>query len=181
MATLGGNLLQRTRCPYFRDPISNCNKRALGSGCDALEGVHRGHAILGTSESCIATHASDAAVALMALDAVVELEGPAGARRIPLEAFYTVPGSTPTIENALLAGELITGVEIAFRARAAPARPTSRCATAPSYEFALVSVAVGLEVRRQPHHGRPSRPGRGGDDPLARARSRGGARRQRRR
>lgn len=145
MATVGGNILQRTRCPYFRDVASRCNKRAVGSGCDALEGVHRGHAILGTSESCIATHPSDAAVALIALDAVLELEGPAGVRRIPLEEFYCVPGSTPTIENELLEHELIVAVEIPF----APAQRRSsylKVRDRASYEFALVSVAAGLEL-----------------------------------
>ncbi len=87
MATVGGNLLQRTRCSYFRDTASRCNKRQPGSGCDAFEGVHRGHAILGTSDACIATHPSDAAVALIALDAVVELSSRGSSRRVPLEEF----------------------------------------------------------------------------------------------
>ncbi len=144
MATAGGNLLQRTRCPYFRDPASRCSKREPGTGCDAFEGVHRGHAILGTSDHCIATHPSDAAVALIALDAVVELSDPGGTRRVPIEEFYIVPGATPSIENVLLKGELITAVEI-------PLGPAQRNATylkvrdRASYEFALVSVAAGLE------------------------------------
>lgn len=144
MATVGGNLLQRTRCPYFRDPVSRCNKRRPGTGCDAFEGVHRGHAILGTSDRCIATHPSDAAVALIALDAVVEVSSPGGTRRIPVEEFYLVPNDTPALENVLLPGELITAVEI-------PLGPAQRNATylkvrdRASYEFALVSVAAGLE------------------------------------
>jgi xanthine dehydrogenase YagS FAD-binding subunit len=144
MATVGGNLLQRTRCPYFRDPASQCNKRNPGAGCDAFEGVHRGHAILGTSEQCIATHPSDAAVALIALDAIVEVSSPGGMRRIPVEEFYLVPNHTPALENVMLPGELITALEI-------PAGPAQRNATylkvrdRSSYEFALVSVAAGLE------------------------------------
>lgn len=144
MATIGGNLLQRTRCTYFRDPAASCNKRATGAGCDAFEGIHRNHAILGTSDACFATHASDAAVAFAALDAIVEVEGPAGTRRIPLEEFYTVPGATPAIENVLVRGELIVAVEIPF----APAQGHSvylKVRDRASYEFALVSVAAGLE------------------------------------
>jgi xanthine dehydrogenase YagS FAD-binding subunit len=144
MATLGGNLLQRTRCPYFRDPAARCNKREPKTGCDALEGVHRSHAILGTSEHCIATHASDAAVALIALDAVVETVGPAGTRRIPLEEFYLVPAETPNLENVLLKDELITAVEIRWdqaQRRSTYLKVRDRA----SYEFALVSVAAGLE------------------------------------
>jgi xanthine dehydrogenase YagS FAD-binding subunit len=144
MASVGGNLLQRTRCPYFRDPSSVCNKRETGAGCDALDGVHRMHAILGTSDACIATHASDAAVALVALDAIVEIEGPAGKRRIPLEQFYVVPGRTPAIENVLVPGELIVAVEIPIAA--AQERSTYlKVRDRASYEFALVSVAAGLE------------------------------------
>ena len=144
MATLGGNLLQRTRCPYFRDPASACNKRERGAGCDALEGFHRVHAVLGTSDSCIATHASDAAVALVALDAVVEILGPAGTRRVSLEKFYAEPKDTPWIENALAPGELIVAVEIAH----APAQRHStylKVRDRASYEFALTSAAAGLE------------------------------------
>jgi xanthine dehydrogenase YagS FAD-binding subunit len=144
MATVGGNLLQRTRCPYFRDPASACNKHRTGDGCDAFEGVHRMHAVLGTSDHCIATHPSDAAVALIALDAIVEIEGPAGTRRVPLEEFYTVPGATPSIENVLVPGELIVAVEIPI----APAQERStylKVRDRASYEFALVSVAAGIE------------------------------------
>ncbi len=146
MATVGGNLLQRTRCTYFRDPAAACNKRREASGCDASEGLHRMHAILGTSDSCFAAHASDAAVALVALDAVVEIEGASGSRRMPLEAFYVPPGRTPWIENALEAGELITAVEVSL----ADARRSSiylKVRDRASYEFALVSVAAGVDVR----------------------------------
>lgn len=144
MATVGGNLLQRTRCPYFRDPAAACNKRRSGDGCDAFEGFHRMHAILGTSEACIATHASDAAIALVALDAVVEIQGPAQTRRIPLQQFYLAPGSTPSVENVLAVDELIVAVEIPI----APAQRNSfylKVRDRASYEFALVSVAAGLE------------------------------------
>lgn len=144
MATAGGNVLQRTRCPYFRDPLGSCNKRDPGSGCDAFEGPHRGHAVLGTSEACFATHPSDAAVALIALDTIVETEGPLGVRRIPLEEFYVVPGATPQIENVLDPGELIVALEIplgAAQRHATYLKVRDRA----SYEFALVSVAAGLE------------------------------------
>ena len=108
MATVGGNLLQRTRCRYYRDLSCACNKRAPGSGCDALDGHHRMHAILGTSEHCIAAHASDLAVALVALDAVVHVRGADGERAVPLTEFYRTPGDTPSVETALEPGELIT-------------------------------------------------------------------------
>ncbi|MGH7327412.1 MAG: FAD binding domain-containing protein [Polyangiaceae bacterium] len=147
MATVGGNLLQRTRCAYFRDPSSACNKRHGGDGCDAFEGYHRMHAILGASDACIATHASDAAVALLALDAIVEVIGSSGTRRVPLEEFYRVPGTTPWLENALEADELITAVEIPL----GPAQQNSvylKVRDRASYEFALVSVAAGLELDR---------------------------------
>src|SRR3954453_9465931 len=112
-ATMGGNLLQRTRCPYFRDVgYSACNKRAPGSGCAAMGGENRWHALLGTSEHCIATHASDVAVALIALDAVVHLTGTHGDRAVALTGFYRNPGDTPDVENDLRPGELITSVEI---------------------------------------------------------------------
>jgi xanthine dehydrogenase YagS FAD-binding subunit len=145
MATMGGNLLQRVRCSYFRDAISPCNKREPGSGCSALEGVNRGHAILGTSERCIATHPSDLAVALVALDAVVHTEGHAGERHIPIDDFFLLPGDTPHIEHPLEHGELIVAIEV-------PALPFARRSLylkvrdRESYEFALVSVAVALDV-----------------------------------
>jgi xanthine dehydrogenase YagS FAD-binding subunit len=145
MATVGGNLLQRTRCTYFRDPSAACNKRRDGDGCDAFEGYHRMHAILGTSDACIATHASDAAVALVALDAIVEVEGRSGTRHVTLEEFYRTPGSTPWIENALEPGELIVAVEIPF-GRAQRNSAYLKVRDRASYEFALVSVAAGLEI-----------------------------------
>src|ERR1700722_5071361 len=107
MATVGGNLMQRTRCYYFYDEASRCNKRAPGSGCDAIGGFNRMHAILGTSEDCIAAHPSDMCVALAALDAIVHVEGPDGERTIPLEAFHLLPGETPHVETALRPDELI--------------------------------------------------------------------------
>src|SRR5215472_8236555 len=111
MASMGGNLCQRVRCSYFRDPTSACNKREPGSGCAALSGFNRGHAILGTSDKCIATHPSDVAVALVALDAIVHSRGPAGARAIPIDDFFLLPGDTPERENPLAHGELITAIE----------------------------------------------------------------------
>ena len=147
MATAGGNLLQRTRCPYFMDPaFGACNKRRPGSGCAALTGFHRTHAVLGASESCVAVHPSDMAVALTILDAVVHVLGADGARRIPVHEFFRLPGGTPQIDNTLRPGELITGIEL----------PASRFAAnswylkvrdRQSYAFALVSVAVGLDIR----------------------------------
>ena len=139
-ATTGGNLLQHTRCPYFYDTAAACNKRAPGSGCDAIGGRNRIHAILGASESCIATHPSDMAVAMMALDATVEVEGPEGARAIPLSDFYRLPGDTPQHETQLTEGEVITAVTL-------PAPPEGRQAylkirDRASYAFALVSVAA---------------------------------------
>jgi len=113
MATTGGNLLQRTRCPYFRDPTSGgCNKRNPGTGCAAMEGHHRMMAILGTSDSCIATHPSDMCVAMTALEAVIHVQGAKGKREIAIGEFYKLPGETPHIENVLEPGDLITHVEL---------------------------------------------------------------------
>ncbi len=145
MATIGGNLLQRTRCGYFRDPVFPCNKRQPGTGCSALTGEHRMHAILGTSEHCIATHASDMAVALVALDASVEIRGLQGARRLPLEHFYLLPGQTPERETVLKHGELIVGVHIPFSSQARRSHYL-KVRDRASYEFALVSAAVALEI-----------------------------------
>lgn len=145
IATIGGNLLQRTRCRYFRDPSCSCNKREPASGCSALHGFHRMHAILGTSEHCIATHGSDLAVALVALDAVVHIRGRGGERAIPLTNFYHPPGDTPHLENVLLHGELITAVEVPFLpvgARSHYLKVRDRA----SYEFALASTAVALSI-----------------------------------
>jgi xanthine dehydrogenase YagS FAD-binding subunit len=112
MATVGGNLLQRTRCSYFYDSESACNKREPGSGCDAVHGFNRGHAVLGTSDSCIATHPSDMAVALAALDATIEVESVRGIRRVLFTRFHRLPGDTPHQETNLAADELITAVEL---------------------------------------------------------------------
>jgi xanthine dehydrogenase YagS FAD-binding subunit len=145
MASMGGNLLQRVRCSYFRDGVSPCNKRAPGSGCSALEGINRGHAVLGTSERCIATHPSDLAVALVALDAVVHTDGPSGARAIPIDEFFLLPGETPHREHPIEHGELIVAIEVP----AAPAARTSlylKMRDRESYEFALASAAVTLRV-----------------------------------
>ncbi|MEV5410827.1 xanthine dehydrogenase family protein subunit M [Thermopolyspora sp. NPDC052614] len=146
MATVGGNLLQRTRCPYFYDHASACNKREPGSGCDALEGFNRGCAILGVSGSCIAAHPSDMCVALAALDAVVEVRGPDGTRRVPLADLYRLPGDTPQVETTLAAADLITAVELPPAPIAANSR-YRKVRDRASYAFALVSVAAALEVR----------------------------------
>src|SRR5262245_51603851 len=112
MASMGGNLCQRTRCAYLRDGVSPCSKRSPGSGCAALDGFNRGHAILGTSEHCIATHPSDVAVALVAFDAVVHTTGPDGARSIPFDDLFLLPGHTPELEHPLTHGELIVAIEV---------------------------------------------------------------------
>jgi xanthine dehydrogenase YagS FAD-binding subunit len=145
MATIGGNLLQRTRCPYFRETSFPCNKRSPGSGCSALAGEHRMHAILGASDACVAVHPSDLAVALVALDAVVHTRGPNGERTIPIDDFYLLPGSAPERETVLQHGELIVGVEVPaspFAARSRYLKVRERA----SYEFALVSTAVAIEL-----------------------------------
>ena len=148
MATMGGNLLQRTRCGYFRDTGFPCNKRAPGSGCPAITGDNRRLAILGGSEHCVATHPSDLAVALTALDAIVELQGAtppgdAGTRRVPLAEFYRVPGDTPQYETVMQPGEIITAIVVpaetaGLRSHYLKVRDRA------SFEFALVSVAVVL-------------------------------------
>jgi xanthine dehydrogenase YagS FAD-binding subunit len=143
MATMGGNLMQRTRCAYFRDPATfpACNKRNPGSGCSAMGGVNRGHAVLGISDSCIATYPGDLAAALTAFDAMVHL----GERRIAVDDFFLLPGTTPEREHAIEPGELITAISI-------PASPVARRSTylkirdRQSYEFAAASAAVGLEL-----------------------------------
>ena len=146
-ATVGGNLLQRTRCAYFYDVSSACNRRAPGSGCDALMGENRQHAILGWSEHCIATHPSDVCVPLVALDAVVELEGPDGPRDIALEVLHSLPGATPEQETALRPGELIVALRLPPEA-AAIARHARylKIRERTSYAFAVVSAAAGLEL-----------------------------------
>ncbi|MFF7049564.1 FAD binding domain-containing protein [Streptomyces griseorubiginosus] len=146
MATIGGNIMQRTRCTYFRDVTADCNKREPGSGCAALRGVNRTHAILGTSDACVATHPSDAAVAFAALEARVHLLGPDGARQVPFADFLLRPGSTPQREQALRSSELITAVEIPALPR--PLRSGYlKVRDRQSYEFALTSAAVALHVR----------------------------------
>ena len=145
MATVGGNLLQRTRCYYFYDTAARCNKREPNSGCDAIGGFNRIHAILGTSESCIATHPSDMCVALAALDAKVFVEGEKGKHEISFTDFHKLPGDTPQIETELQAGELITAIEIPkndFAVNSIYRKVRDRA----SYAFALVSVAAALEV-----------------------------------
>ncbi|MBR0664035.1 xanthine dehydrogenase family protein subunit M [Roseomonas hellenica] len=145
MATVGGNLLQRTRCYYFYDDAAHCNKRKPGTGCDAVEGFNRIHAILGASPSCVATHPSDMCVALAALDAIVHVEGPGGRRSLPFGAFHRLPGDRPDLETALGPAELITAVELP--AGAAGLRSTYRkVRDRASYAFALVSVAAALRI-----------------------------------
>ena len=145
MASIGGNLCQRVRCSYFRDATSPCNKRDPGSGCAALSGFNRGHAILGTSDKCIATHPSDAAVALVALDAIVHTRRANGERAIPIDEFFLLPGDTPEREHPLEHGELITAIEV-------PETPVAcqsvylKFRDRESYEFALVSVAAAVRV-----------------------------------
>ncbi len=146
MATVGGNLLQRTRCTYFRDTTWPCNKRQPGAGCAAIDGYNRSHALLGTSDQCIATHPSDMCVALAALDAVIATEGPNGERRIPFADFYIPYGDDPARENVLHRGELITAVELPdapFFRRSHYLKVRDRAA----FEFALVSVAAALDVQ----------------------------------
>jgi xanthine dehydrogenase YagS FAD-binding subunit len=145
MATLGGNLVQRTRCAYFRDVSYPCNKRVPGSGCAALAGINRGHAVLGTSPACIAVYPSDWAIALAAFDAVVDTLSPRGTRSIPLLDFHRLPGSTPHLETALADDELIVRIRV-------PATTLGKASTyqkirdRQSYAFALTSAAVALDV-----------------------------------
>jgi xanthine dehydrogenase YagS FAD-binding subunit len=145
MATTGGNLMQRTRCYYFYDQAAHCNKRVLGSGCDATGGFNRMHAILGASENCIATHPSDMCVAFAALDAIVHVDGTGGQRTIPFDAFHRLPGDTPHVETNLRPDELITSIQLPVL----PFAKTSRYRKVrdrASYAFALVSVAAALET-----------------------------------
>lgn len=146
VATVGGNLMQHTRCAYFHDTASACNRRDPGAGCDARSGENRGHAVLGWSDSCIATHPSDFCVPLVALDAVVEIEGPDGHRDVPLEDFHLLPGATPERETVLRAGELITGLRLppadSFRAHSRYLKLRERT----SFAFALVSAAAMLRI-----------------------------------
>ncbi|MBB4016424.1 xanthine dehydrogenase YagS FAD-binding subunit [Chelatococcus caeni] len=145
MASMGGNLLQRVRCPYFRMLDAACNKRTPGSGCAAIDGLNAGHAILGTSEHCVATHPSDVAVALVALDATMRVRGPQGERTFPIEELFRLPGDTPHLEHTLAPGELIVELRV-------PGGPDNRRARylkvrdRASYEFALVSAAAILVI-----------------------------------
>ena len=145
LATTGGNLLQRTRCVYFQDVSKPCNKREPGSGCPAREGYHRNLAIFGASEACVATHPSDMAVAMVALDAMVRVLGPSGERSIPLVHFHRLPGDEPQRDTVLDHGELITAVDLpplAFATRSHYRKVRERA----SYAFALVSVAAAIDV-----------------------------------
>lgn len=146
LATTGGNLMQRTRCAYFQDVTKPCNKRSPGSGCAAREGYHRGLAILGHSLSCVATQPSDMAVALAAFDAVVRVDGPVGAREIPLTEFHRLPGDEPRRDTVLEHGELIVAVDLPALAMAARSR-FCKVRDRASYAFALVSVAAAIDVR----------------------------------
>jgi xanthine dehydrogenase YagS FAD-binding subunit len=148
-ATVGGNLLQRTRCGYFYDTASACNKRQPGSGCDARDGENRLHAVLGWSKACIATHPSDFCVPLVALDAVVEIEGRGGRREVALEALYRLPGDTPERESVLEPGDLIVALRLpaeahVFSAHARYLKVRERT----SYAFAIVSAAAALRIER---------------------------------
>jgi xanthine dehydrogenase YagS FAD-binding subunit len=145
MATLGGNVLQRTRCTYFRDVgYAECNKRSPGSGCAAMDGFNRTHAVLGTSESCIATYPGDFAQALVALDATVEISGKSGARTIPFAELHKPPGNSPQVETTLQLGELISGFTINGRW---PRSIYLKTRDRQSYEFALASAAVALDIQ----------------------------------
>jgi xanthine dehydrogenase YagS FAD-binding subunit len=146
MATIGGNLLQRTRCPYFRSEGLACNKRVPGSGCGALSGENRQAALFGTSTSCVAAHASDLAVALMALDADVEVFGAAGRRRFPLPDLYRLPAETPERDTNLATGELITGIHVPNASRFAACSTYLKVRDRASFEFAVVSVAAAVRV-----------------------------------
>ena len=146
-ATVGGNLMQRTRCRYFYDTASACNKREPGAGCDARAGENAGHAVLGWSDACIATHPSDFCVPLVALGAIVEIEGANGRREVPIEAFHLLPGETPDRETVLEAGELIVAVRMPAEAAGYAAHSRYlKVRERTSYAFALVSVAAALEM-----------------------------------
>ncbi len=146
LATTGGNLLQRTRCPYFQDVTTPCNKRDPGSGCSALEGYSRNHAVLGASDDCVAVHPSDMAVGLLALDAVVQVHAHGGGRAIPIDDLHRLPGRHPERDTVLEPGELITAVDLpptSFARRSTYRKVRDRA----SFAFALVSVAAGVELR----------------------------------
>lgn len=145
MATVAGNLMQRTRCPYFYDAAARCNKRTPGAGCDAVDGFNRMHAILGASDNCVATHPSDMCVALTALDATVVAEGPSGIRKIPFDEFHRLPGDTPQFDTTLRSDELITSVLLPPAAVAVHST-YRKVRDRASYAFALVSVAAAIAV-----------------------------------
>ena len=145
MASVGGNLMQRTRCSYFYDTATPCNKRTPGAGCSAIEGFNRYHAVLGTSEHCIATNPSDMSVALLALDAVILVVGPDGERSIPIAEFHRLPGDSPHIDANLKAGEMITAVELPAKGFAEH-HEYLKVRDRTSYAFALVSVAAALDM-----------------------------------
>lgn len=145
MATTGGNMLQRTRCYYFYDPAFPCNKRIPGSGCPAIDGYNRNHAVLGTSRQCIASHPSDMCVALAAIDPMILLQGAGGLRSIPFHELHRLPGATPHLENNLQHGEMILGIQLPdlpFAVRSHYLKVRDRA----SYEFALASAAVALDI-----------------------------------
>ena len=146
MATVGGNMMQRTRCTYFYDTTMPCNKRNAGSGCGAVQGYNRMHAILGASDACIAVHPSDMCVALTALDATVLITGSKGERRIPFADFHRLPGSVPQKDNTLQRGEMITALEIPDHQDFADKSLYVKIRDRSSYAFALVSVASALEI-----------------------------------
>ena len=146
MATVGGNIMQRTRCSYFYDTALPCNKRKPGSGCGAIGGYNRMHAIFGTSSACIAVHPSDMCVALAALDATINVEGPKGIRQITFADFHRLPSQTPEIEHNLLKNELILSVDIPFNTWASHSF-YNKIRDRASYAFALVSVAAALDIK----------------------------------
>jgi xanthine dehydrogenase YagS FAD-binding subunit len=145
MATVGGNLMQRTRCYYFYDSAAHCNKRTPGAGCDAVDGFNRMHAILGASSACVAAHPSDMCVALAALDAIVHVEGPNGSRSLNFVNFHRLPGDRPDVETELAGADLVTAIELpplSFAGRSTYRKVRDRA----SYAFALVSVAAAIDV-----------------------------------
>jgi xanthine dehydrogenase YagS FAD-binding subunit len=146
VASIGGNLMQRVRCPYFRSLDAPCNKRTPGSGCSAVEGINSGHAILGTSPDCIAAHPSDLAVALVALQSTLRVRGPRGERSFPVEELYRLPGGTPHLEHTLRPGELIIEVLVPWGPHARGARYL-KVRDRSSYEFALVSIAAAMDIQ----------------------------------
>lgn len=146
LATVGGNLLQRTRCPYFQDVTKPCNKRSPGSGCPALEGDHRNLAVLGHSDQCVATNPSDMAVALAALEATVHVQGASGSRTVPIPGFHRLPGDSPDRDTVLEPGELITAVELAPPLGSPTRQRYRKVRERRSFAFALVSIAAVLEL-----------------------------------